>query len=290
MIERKVLALGNVNPFICKLFCTFETDGYLFFAMEYCAGGDLMFHVQREGKFTESRSRFYAAEIICAIRFLHNRHIIYRDLKLDNILLDSHGHIRLVDFGMCQCRTYREEMLPSNFCGTPEYISPEIIKGVPYNHSVDWWSFGVLLYEMVVGKMPFRGNDENELLWNVCYEQIHYPMFLTKDLTDLLKLLLEREPTKRMGMASCKAGDIYDQPFFRGINWTAIEQLKVEPPFIPEVRSRRDVQNFDSDFTESACELSPVDNETLGKIDQSQFQKFPYTNPDIFIFEQASAK
>lgn len=87
--------------------------------MEYCAGGDLMFHVQREGKFSEPRCRFYAAEIICAIRFLHNRHIIYRDLKLDNILLDSRGHIRLVDFGMCQCRTYREEMLPSNFCGTP---------------------------------------------------------------------------------------------------------------------------------------------------------------------------
>ena len=189
MIERKMLALGNVNPFICKLFCTFETDGYLFFVMEYCPGGDLMFHVQREGKFTEPRSRFYAAEIICAIRFLHNRHIVYRDLKLVNILLDSRGHIRLVDFGMCQCRTYREEMLPSNFCGTPEYISPEIIKGVPYNHSVDWWSFGVLLYEMAVGKMPFRGNDENELLWNVCYEQIHYPMFLTQELTNLLKLV-----------------------------------------------------------------------------------------------------
>lgn len=119
MIERKVLTLGNLHPFICKLFCTFETEGYLFFVMEYCAGGDLMFHVQREGKFTEPRCRFYAAEIICAIRFLHNRHIIYRDLKLDNILLDARGHIRLVDFGMCQCRTYREEMLPSNFCGTP---------------------------------------------------------------------------------------------------------------------------------------------------------------------------
>lgn len=119
MIERKVLTLGNIHPFICKLFCTFETPGYLFFVMEYCAGGDLMFHVQHEGQFTESRCRFYAAEIICAIRFLHNRHIIYRDLKLDNILLDSLGHVRLVDFGMCQCRTYREEMLPSNFCGTP---------------------------------------------------------------------------------------------------------------------------------------------------------------------------
>lgn len=119
MIERKVLTLGNLHPFICKLFCTFETPGYLFFAMEYCAGGDLMFHVQKEGKFTEARCRFYAAEIICAIRFLHNRHIIYRDLKLDNILLDATGHVRLVDFGMCQCRTYREDMLPSNFCGTP---------------------------------------------------------------------------------------------------------------------------------------------------------------------------
>ena len=99
--------------------CPLINQGYLFFVMEYCPGGDLMFHVQHEGKFAESRCRFYAAEIICAIRFLHNRHIIYRDLKLDNILLDARGHIRLVDFGMCQCRTYREEMLPSNFCGTP---------------------------------------------------------------------------------------------------------------------------------------------------------------------------
>ncbi|KAG9510538.1 putative protein kinase C delta type-like protein, partial [Fragariocoptes setiger] len=281
IIERKVLTLGNIHPFICKLFCTFENDAYLFFVMEYCAGGDLMFHVQKEKKFSEDRCRFYAAEIVCAIKFLHDRLITYRDLKLDNILLDSKGHIRLVDFGMCQYRSYREELLPSNFCGTPEYISPEIIAGKPYNHSVDWWSFGVLLYEMATGKMPFRGSDENELLWNVCNETIHYPCFLSPELTSLLQLLLERDPVKRLGMPTCPAGDIHDQPWFRDINWKKIEALKVPPPFVPEVRSPKDVQNFDSDFTESAPELSPVEPSILDEIKQDLFAGFSYTNPEL---------
>jgi len=146
-----------------------------------------MFHLQNESKFSESRSRFYAAEIICAIKFLHQKNIIYRDLKLDNILLDTRGHIRLVDFGMCKFLTHKEELSEPGFCGTPEYMAPEMILGLSYNHSVDWWSFGVSLYEMVVGKMPFGGEDENELLLNVCSEEIEYPSFLSEEITHLLK-------------------------------------------------------------------------------------------------------
>ncbi|XP_013793393.1 putative protein kinase C delta type homolog, partial [Limulus polyphemus] len=125
IIERKVLELGTSHPFLCKLFCTFQSKSHLFFAMEYLGGGDLMFHIEETGKFSHDRARFYAAEIVVALTFMHNNGIIYRDLKLDNVMLDSEGHIRLVDFGMCQLNIFNEECLPSNFCGTPEYMAPE---------------------------------------------------------------------------------------------------------------------------------------------------------------------
>merc|ERR1711974_455587 len=188
MIERKVLALGVKHPFLCHLFCTFQTDSHLFFVMEYLNGGDLMFHVQQKG-------------------------IVYRDLKLDNLLLDYEGHIRIVDFGMCKLQVYLDKTADT-FCGTPDYMAPEIIKGMKYTHSVDWWSFGVLLYEMLIGQSPFNGCDEDELFWSICNEQAYFPRFLSKEAKQLLLLLLEKNPANRLGVSESTHGDIRRQPFF----------------------------------------------------------------------------
>lgn len=279
MIERKVLALGSNHPYLCKLFCTFQSTSHLFFVMEYLSGGDLMFHIQQIGRFDQDRARFYSAEIVCALKFLHRKGIVYRDLKLDNLVLDIEGHVRLVDFGMCQMRIYREECLPSNFCGTPHYIAPEIIKGQTYNQSVDWWSFGVLLYEMLIGQSPFNGTDEDELFWSVCNEEATFPRFISKEAKHIISLFLIKNPERRLGMPECAAGDVCSQPFFQVINWDNLERKEILPPFKPHVKGPYDVSNFDSNFTLEKPILSPIDQEILDSMDQEQFQGFTYTNP-----------
>ncbi|GFS38010.1 putative protein kinase C delta type homolog [Nephila pilipes] len=341
MIERRVLALGTQHPYMCKLYCTFQTKSYLFFVMEYLNGGDLMFHIQEGRQFDIKRAMFYGAEIVSALKFLHKRGIVYRDIKLDNVLLDKDGHIRLVDFGMCQCRVYHEESMPSNFCGTPtyiapeitvlsnfslnlhafrdikldnilfdeeghvhlvdfgmcktgmldnktstfcgtpDYIAPEIILGQTYNQSVDWWSFGVLLFEMLAGRSPFDGTEEDELYWSICNEDPHYPQFLPKDARNILESLLIKSPVKRLGMPSSPSGEIKDHPFFSTINWDKLERKEIPPPFKPTVLSESDTRNFDSYFTMDSPTLSPVESEILASIDQQQFQGFSYTNPHI---------
>lgn len=276
-IERKVLTLGNSNPYLCSLLCSFQTESHLFFVMEYLSGGDLMFHIQQSGRFDQERARFYAAELVVALKFMHKKGIVYRDLKLDNILLDRSGHIKIADFGMCKFKV-TDELKTSTFCGTPEYIAPEIICGKKYNQSVDWWSFGVLLYEMLIGQSPFNGSDEDEVFWSTCNEEAYYPRFISKEAKDILSKLLEKKPQKRLGMPNCLAGDICDQPFFRTINWEKIERKELEPPFKPKVKSTSDSSNFDKFFTMEKAALTPVDLQILMSMDQLQFKNFSYTN------------
>ncbi|XP_077496107.1 uncharacterized protein LOC144107008 isoform X2 [Amblyomma americanum] len=277
LIERRVLAMGTQHPFLCNLFCTFQSQSHLFFVMEFLNGGDLMFHIQQSGRFDQDRARFYAAEIVCALKFLHKKGIVYRDLKLDNLCIDSDGHVRIIDFGMCKLKVYRQQ--PRAFCGTPEYMAPEIIKGQHYNQSVDWWSFGILTYEMLIGQSPFNGTDEDELFWSVCNEEAYYPRFLSREAKSLLVLLLDKNAETRLGMPGCPAGDVCDQPFFRTIQWDKLERKEIEPPFKPKLKSTADVSNFDSDFTMEKPVLTPIDPQILASMDQEQFKGFTYTNP-----------
>uniref|UniRef100_A0A4X1VP62 Protein kinase C n=1 Tax=Sus scrofa TaxID=9823 RepID=A0A4X1VP62_PIG len=230
MVEKRVLALAGENPFLTHLFCTFQTKDHLFFVMEFLNGGDLMYHIQDKGRFELYRATFYAAEIICGLQFLHQKGIIYRDLKLDNVMLDRDGHIKIADFGMC-----KENMLgdkqASTFCGTPDYIAPEILQGLKYSFSVDWWSFGVLLYEMLIGQSPFHGDDEDELFESIRVDSPYYPRWITRESKDILEKLLERDTGKRLGVT----GNIRTHPFFKTINWTLLEKRAVEPPFKPKV-------------------------------------------------------
>jgi len=277
MIERKVLALGVKHPFLCHLFCTFQTDSHLFFVMEYLNGGDLMFHIQQQGRFDTERARFYSAEIVCALKFLHQKGIVYRDLKLDNLLLDYEGHIRIVDFGMCKLQVYLDKTADT-FCGTPDYMAPEIIKGMKYTHSVDWWSFGVLLYEMLIGQSPFNGCDEDELFWSICNEQAYFPRFLSKEAKQLLLLLLEKNPANRLGVSESTHGDIRRQPFFRSIDFPRLEAKQIAPPYKPKLKNPMDVSYFDTAFTEEPVKLTPMEIGLMEELNQAQFKGFSYTN------------
>uniref|UniRef100_A0A665VNF3 Protein kinase C n=1 Tax=Echeneis naucrates TaxID=173247 RepID=A0A665VNF3_ECHNA len=277
MVERRVLSLAWENPFLTHLYCTFQTKENLFFVMEYLNGGDLMFHIQNCHKFDLHRATFYAAEIICGLQFLHGKGIIYRDLKLDNVLLDSEGHIKIADFGMCKENMMGQEMRTSTFCGTPDYIAPEILLGQKYNSSVDWWSFGVLLYEMLIGQSPFHGRDEEELFQSIRTDNPIYPRWLTKDSRDILVKLFVREPEERLGMK----GDIRQHGFFSSTDWIALEQRQVAPPFRPTLSSPSDCSNFDKEFINEKPRLSCADRTLINSVDQTMFRNFSFVNPGM---------
>ncbi|KAL1116873.1 hypothetical protein AAG570_005342, partial [Ranatra chinensis] len=279
MIERKVLALGTGHPYLCHLFCTFQTESHLFFVMEYLNGGDLMFHIQKSGRFDEGRARFYAAEIVSGLKFLHKKGIVYRDLKLDNILLDFDGHVRIADFGMCKLQIYLDKTADT-FCGTPDYMAPEIIKGQKYNQCVDWWSFGILLYEMLVGQSPFSGCDEDDLFWCICNKRPHIPRYLSSQAKGILLSLLEKDWTKRLGSSENGAVEVMNHEFFDGLAWHSLERRALEPPFKPSMSHPLDTKYFDRAFTSERPRLTPVDKEILQSMDQAQFQGFSYTNPN----------
>ncbi|XP_072757808.1 uncharacterized protein [Anoplolepis gracilipes] len=274
LIERKVLTLATRHPYLCHLFCTFQTDSHLFFVMEYLNGGDLMFHIQKSGRFPETRARFYAAEIWSGLSFLHKKGIVYRDLKLDNVLLDFEGHIRIADFGMCKLQIFLDRTADT-FCGTPDYMAPEIIKGLKYNHSVDWWSYGVLLYEMLTGQSPFSGCDEDELFWSICNERPFIPRYLSQEATDILVCLLEKDSGKRL-----PAHEIAMHAFFQHLPWDRLERRQLEPPFKPALDHTLDTKYFDTAFTTERPRLTPVPEQILTSMDQNVFRGFSYTNPN----------
>uniref|UniRef100_A0A3B4TWQ5 Protein kinase C n=1 Tax=Seriola dumerili TaxID=41447 RepID=A0A3B4TWQ5_SERDU len=276
MVEKRVLALAWENPFLTHLYSTFQTKEHLFFVMEYLNGGDLMFHIQEKGRFELYRATFYSAEIICGLQFLHSKGIIYRDLKLDNVMLDHEGHIKIADFGMCKENVFGENRA-TTFCGTPDYIAPEILLGQKYSFSVDWWSFGVLLYEMLIGQSPFHGDDEDELFESIRMDTPHYPRWINKEAKDLLERLFERDPTRRLGIV----GNIRLHPFFKTLNWQALERREVEPPFKPKVKAPNDCSNFDREFLSEKPRLSFSDKNFIDSMDQSAFAGFSFINPKM---------
>jgi serine/threonine protein kinase len=277
MLEKRVLEMGSDNPYLTYLHSSFQSESHLFFVMEYLNGGDLMFHIQKEKRFTADRARFYAAELVCALQFLHGHGIIYRDLKPDNILLDKDGHAKLADFGMCKDNIFGTNKT-NTFCGTPHYLAPEIIDGVAYNNSVDWFSFGVVLFEMVAGRLPFDGFDEDEMFHRIVNNQPKYPKSMKGDVIGCVHLLLNKNPALRLGMPDCPAGEIRNHQFFRPIDWALIEQRKLPPPVKPKIKSGPDVSNFDTEFTREPARLTNIGKHLLLTIDQSQFNGFSFTN------------
>jgi len=286
--EKHVFETASNHPFLVGLHSCFQTASRLFFVIEFVRGGDLMFHMQRQRRLPEEHARFYAAEISLALNFLHTKGIIYRDLKLDNVLLDHEGHIKLTDYGMCK-EGIRPGDTTCTFCGTPNYIAPEILRGEDYGFSVDWWALGVLLYEMLAGRSPFdiAGASENpdqnteDYLFQVILEKtIRIPRSLSVKAASVLKGFLNKNPVDRLGCnRDTEFYDIITHPFFKSIDWEMLEQKQVSPPYKPRLDSDRDLANFPPEFTDEPVHLTPDDLRVIEKIDQSEFEGFEYVNP-----------
>ncbi|XP_026079593.1 protein kinase C eta type [Carassius auratus] len=282
MTEKRVLSLASTHPYLTQLYCCFQTPERLFFVMEFVNGGDLMFHIQKSRKFEENRARFYTAEITSALIFLHSKGIIYRDLKLDNVLLDKDGHCKLADFGMCKEGMF-EGVVTGTFCGTPDYIAPEILQEMLYGPSVDWWALGVLLYEMLSGHAPFEAENEDDLFESILTEEIIYASWLSTNAVDILKGFLTKNPSRRLGCVAAEGGEsvVTSHPFFTSIDWNKLNQRELEPPFKPRIKTAEDVNNFDPDFTQEDPTFTPIDESIIPSINQDEFRDFSFTSPEL---------
>uniref|UniRef100_A0A665WFV0 Protein kinase C n=1 Tax=Echeneis naucrates TaxID=173247 RepID=A0A665WFV0_ECHNA len=282
MTEKRVLSMACSHPYLTQLYCCFQTQDRLFFVMEFVNGGDLMFHIQKSRKFEEPRARFYTAEITSALMFLHSKGIIYRDLKLDNVLLDKDGHCKLADFGMCKEGMF-EGVATGTFCGTPDYIAPEILQEMLYGPSVDWWALGVLLYEMLSGHAPFEAENEDDLFESILNEEIVYSSWLSTEAVNILKAFLTKNPTRRLGCVASEGGEnaVTSHAFFAAIDWEKLNRREIEPPFKPRIKSPEDVNNFDPDFTQEEPILTPIDGPMISSINQEEFRNFSFTSPEL---------
>lgn len=271
LAERTVLARIEC-PFIVPLKFSFQSKEKLYLVLALINGGELFYHLQREGRFSLSRSRFYTAELLVALESLHAMNIVYRDLKPENILLDYQGHIALCDFGLCKLDMKKDDKT-ATFCGTPEYLAPELLVGHGYTRVVDWWTLGVLLYEMLTGLPPYYDNDVPKMYKKILQDPLRFPDGFDEDAKDLLVKLLNRDPAKRLGANG--SAEIKKHPFFSQLSWKRLVLKGYIPPYKPSVESTLDTSNFDAEFTNER----PVDsvvNDFLSESVQKQFGGWTY--------------
>ncbi|TIA71640.1 hypothetical protein E3P94_02233 [Wallemia ichthyophaga] len=276
--EKRVFlsAAKQRHPFLLGLHSCFQTETRIYFVMEYVSGGDLMLHIQRQ-QFTPRQAKFYASEVLLALEYFHQEGIIYRDLKLDNILLTLDGHVKVADYGLCK-ENMGNGNTTSTFCGTPEFMAPEILLEQRYTCAVDWWAFGVLIYEMLLGQSPFRGDDEDEIFDAILEDEPLYPIHMPRDSVSMLQRLLTRDPTKRLGAGDADAEDIKAHAYFRDVNFDDVFHRRIPPPFRPSIGSATDISNFDTEFTREQPTLTPVQGQ-LTEADQAEFAGFSWIAP-----------
>ncbi|XP_066520700.1 serine/threonine-protein kinase N2 isoform X1 [Hoplias malabaricus] len=277
MCEKRIFETVNSvrHPFLVNLFACFQTKEHVCFVMEYAAGGDLMMHIHAD-VFSEPRAVFYAACVVLGLQFLHEHKIVYRDLKLDNLLLDTEGYVKIADFGLCkEGMGFRDRT--STFCGTPEFLAPEVLTETSYTRAVDWWGLGVLIFEMLVGESPFPGDDEEEVFDSIVNDEVRYPRFLSTEAISIMRRLLRRNPERRLGAGERDAEEVKKHPFFRNVDWGALLAKKTQPPFVPTIKGREDVSNFDDEFTSEAPILTPPrEPRVLTTSEQELFTDFDY--------------
>uniref|UniRef100_A0A452INC7 non-specific serine/threonine protein kinase n=2 Tax=Testudinoidea TaxID=8486 RepID=A0A452INC7_9SAUR len=296
LTESRVLK-NTRHPFLTSLKYSFQTKDRLCFVMEYVNGGELFFHLSRERVFSEDRTRFYGAEIVSALDYLHSGKIVYRDLKLENLMLDKDGHIKITDFGLCK-EGITDAATMKTFCGTPEYLAPEVLEDNDYGRAVDWWGLGVVMYEMMCGRLPFYNQDHEKLFELILMEDIKFPRTLSSDAKSLLSGLLIKDPNKRLGGGPDDAKEIMRHSFFVGVNWqdvydkkvvpklhvpvphflTRILQKPLVPPFKPQVTSETDTRYFDEEFTAQTITITPpekYDEDGMDCMDNERRPHFP---------------
>ncbi|XP_013200375.1 cAMP-dependent protein kinase catalytic subunit alpha [Amyelois transitella] len=240
LYEKRILEAIRF-PFTVSMEFSFKDNSYIYFVMPFVPGGEMFTHLRRMGKFDEPLAKFYASQVVLALEYLHFCHLVYRDLKPENILIDKNGYLKITDFGFCKVLQGRTWTL----CGTPEYLAPELILSKGYGFSVDWWSFGVLLYEMNAGYPPFYANEPMKTYEKIVAAKYRCPSSFNGDLRDLIRNVLQVDITKRFGVMKDGVMDYKNHKWFKGIEWEAILNCRVQPPFVPKFKAPGDTSNFE---------------------------------------------
>lgn len=276
--ERNILEAIK-HPMIVDLVYAFQTGDKLYLILEYLSGGELFVHLEREGIFLEDTACFYLSQITVALEHLHKNGIIYRDLKPENIMLNHEGHVVLTDFGLCKEAVY-EDGRTFTFCGTIEYMAPEVLTRSGHGKAVDWWSLGALMFDMLTGSPPFVAQNRKSTIDKILKGKLILPGYLTNEAKDLIKKLLKRHASQRLGGGQDDARPIKSHPFFKHINWRDLVEHKVEPPFKPTIANEEDTSLFDKRFTKMTPVDSPVDH-MLSESVNNLFRGFTYVAPSI---------
>jgi serine/threonine protein kinase len=279
MAERNVLT-KSVHPFLVGAHYAFQTDAQVFLILDYVPGGELFARLREERKFDESRVRLYAAEILLGLGFLHQHGFVYRDLKPENILVDRDGHLRITDFGLVKGDMTSPDATTSTFCGTPEYMPPEILSGKPYTRVVDWWSYGTLVYEMLCGAPPFYDENANKMYKMVLNDRPKFPNFVSPVAQDFILRLLDKLPAQRLGGGPGDVEEIKEHPFFAGLDWEKLMKKEIEAPWKPKIDSDIDTRNFDAQFTQQS-EAMPIHPAPMPGATLPQLQGFTFTDGGV---------
>lgn len=262
--EREIISSVQ-HPNVVVLYGTFQDNDALYMMMEYIPGGEVFSHLRTLERFELDVVRFYSAEILLVFEEIHSKNIIYRDLKPENLLFTQDGHIKFIDFGFAKKivdRTY-------TLCGTPEYLAPEIIRGEGASFASDWWAFGVLVYEMLVGETPFFDQNENRMYQLICHGEVSFPIEFDENTKNLISSLLDIDPTRRLGCAITGAEEIKSHPWFAGIEWDKVFEHRYQPPLVPFVEDKSDSNNY-ADYSDQDLAVPPF----TADVDQSVFAGF----------------
>jgi serine/threonine protein kinase len=250
VMERNIMSRLH-HPFIVSLKFAFQTPAKFYLGLEYAEGGELFFHLQKHGLPSLADVRLYMAELALAIDYLHSNGIIYRDIKPENVLLDGKGHLKLTDFGLAKDLT--RDCYTETFCGTCDYVAPEIVKREPYGFPVDWWASGVLLYEMMCGMTPFSHENRARLLQNIVENEVVFPHDIDDGVRQYVELTLEKDPSKRAGFS-----ELRKCIFFDGLDWDDVLAKRIHPSYPREMAESGHLHNFDDEFTQEQALDSPV--------------------------------
>lgn len=230
--ERRMLKIVE-HPFLIRMWGTFQDSHSVFMVMDYIEGGELFSLLRKSQRFPNPVAKFYAAEVTLALEYLHSHDIIYRDLKPENILLDKNGHIKITDFGFAK----EVKDVTWTLCGTPDYIAPEVVTTKHYNKSVDWWSLGVLIFEMLTGYTPFYDKTPMKTYENILQCQVRYPSYLHPDALDLLQKLITKDLSRRLGNLQGGSADVKAHPWFAEVIWDKLLSKDIETPYEPPIQA-----------------------------------------------------
>ncbi|KAL1844517.1 hypothetical protein VTK73DRAFT_2377 [Phialemonium thermophilum] len=272
--ERQILGDITGHPFITNIRASFQDRDFLYILLDYVPGGELFSYLRKMRRFDEDTARFYVAEIVLVLEYLHEQQggVAYRDLKPENLLLDEDGHIKLVDFGFAKRLGNNDDDRPVEtytLCGTPEYLAPEVIRNKGHTTAVDWWALGILLYEFLTGYPPFWHQNPIEIYKQIVEKPVVFPEqpHISDEAKDLIRQLCTADRSRRLGNISGGAARVKAHPFFRGVDWTAVLERRHRGPILPPVRYPGDAQCFDI-YPEEDPASEPYTDEMAAQYDE----------------------